>query len=228
MTSRLLDPAIDGVEGGLRALGRVVAGGWLRCGLPKHAGGDGASLDSLARAARHLAETDPAAALVLWAQRLAVEALAQSSNVGLREYVLPDLLSGDRAGSLPFTLGERPISGHFAGRGWRLDGPLGCMPNLQWVNCVVIAPLQLEGQQEGWVLLRGEEDGLRFSRLGEDEAPPHSRSAWVQASHVFFREDEWLGGAEFQARLAPVAAALAPALSCWPGMGAGALAMPGG
>jgi alkylation response protein AidB-like acyl-CoA dehydrogenase len=203
----------NGAEAGLQTLRRIVASGLLRCGLPKHAGGDGGSIDDLCQAAQDMAANEPAAALVLWAQRLAIEALAQSSNVGLREYVLPDLLSGDRAGGLPAALGGAPISGHFSGRGWRLNGRIGWVPNLQWVNCVVITPLQLDDQDSGWVLLRGEEDGLKLDRLSDHEAPASSRSADVTACNVFFREDEWLGSADFFARVAPVARALAPAIA---------------
>lgn len=212
MNTASIETKLNAVEGGLRTLSQIVASGLLRCGLPRHAGGDGGSLDRLSQAAMHLARTDPAAARVLWAQRLAVEALAQSSNVGVREYILPDLLSGDRAGALPYALDRVTLKGRFAAKGWRLDGEMGCTPNLQWINCTVIAPIQLEDHDAGWVLLRAEEDGLRFHRLASDEAPPFSRSAHVHASHVFFREDEWLGGADLYERIAPVVEALKPAL----------------
>jgi hypothetical protein len=206
-------PPLSPVEAGLRALRGVVASGLLRCALPRSAGGDGAPPSHLRDAAAQWLQSHPDAARVLWAQRLAVEALARTFNAGLREYLLPDMLTGDRAGCLPFPLqGAAPLTGRPTARGWRLDGSLDDTPNLQWVNCSVIVPLRLDGHEAGWVLLRGEEDGLRLHRLSAAEAPPCSRSARVEAVGVFFREDEWLGGADFMHSLAPVEAALSAAM----------------
>lgn len=200
------------VVGGLQALRRVVASDLLRCGLPHTLGGIPGSLADLHAGAITLARDDPAAVWVLWAQRLAIEALVRSTNVGLMEYVLPDLLCGDRAGSMPLPSSRAPLVGTDSGRGWRLSGRFDCVPNQQWVHCSIVVPVRLQGDDIGWVLLRSEEDGLDISHLDQGAAPVFSRSASITAHRVFFREDEWLGAADLADRLAPVAAALAPAL----------------
>lgn len=202
-------PVVDTAEGALRLLRKVVDSDLLRCGLPAALGGNGGTLGDLAQAAAGLAERSPASGWILWAQRMAIEAIAGSANVGLREYLLPDLLAGERAASLPLP-GAAPLAGHDTGRGWRLDGQLPCVPNWQWMGCSVVTPVQL-GTAPGWVVLRSEENGLRIG-ASEAAAPPLSRSVAVHCAGVFFREDEWLGGPELAERLAPLARALAPAL----------------
>lgn len=103
--------------------------GCCTAAFPPPWGGSG-SLQDLAQGAAGLSRASAAAAWVLWAQRLAIEALVQSGNVGLREYLLPDLLTGERAGTLPVSLATQPLSGTDTGRGWRLQGLLPCVPKL--------------------------------------------------------------------------------------------------
>lgn len=201
-------PVVDTAEGGLRLLRKVVDSDLLRCGLPAALGGNGGTLIDLAQAAARLAERSAASGHILWAQRMAIEAIAGSTNIGLREYLLPDLLSGERAASMP--LSARPLTGHDTGRGWRLDGQLDRVPNWQWMGCSIVTPVLL-GTAPGWVVLRSEEDGLRIGACAQ-AAPPLSRSVSVHCAGVFFREDEWLGGPELAERLAPLAQALASAL----------------
>lgn len=199
-------PAQDTADGALRLLREVVASALLRCGLPTALGGNGGTLAELAQGARRLAARNAAAGWILWAQRMAIEAIAGSPNIGLREYLLPDLLNGERAASMP--LANTPLAGHDTGRGWRLDGRLACVPNWQWMGCSIVVPVLL-GQAPGWAVLRSEEDGLRIAAC-DSLAPAFSRSVSVHCAGVFFREDEWLGGPELAERLAPLAQALAP------------------
>lgn len=155
----------------------------------------------------HLARTDRGAAGILWAQRLAIEALVQSRNVALIEYLLPDLLAGDRAGSMAVT--AQPLIGRDTGRGWLLDGALGTVTNLQWSGCSIVTPVQLEGQR-AWVLLRSEDDGLQVNPAIEARLPSALCAAAVHARNVFFREDECLGDEDLLERIAPLMRALAP------------------
>lgn len=205
-------PVVDTAEGGLRMLREVVASGLLRAGLPAALGGAGGTLADLASGAARLAAHGSAAGWILWAQRMAIEAIACSPNIGLRDYLLPDLLGGERAASVPLPWPAPPLSGHDTGRGWRLEGTLPCVPNWQWMGCSVVAPVRL-GADAGWAVLRSEEDGLRIGAPQGDAGPPAlSRSVSVQCDGVFFREDEWLGGPELAGRLALLDQVLAPLL----------------
>ncbi|KRC04561.1 hypothetical protein ASE11_24480 [Hydrogenophaga sp. Root209] len=155
-------------------------------------------------------ENDATAAEVLWAQRLAIEALVRSPNVGLRELWLPDLLSGLRAGTV--ALNGPPLKGHDKGRGWLLTGRLKDVANLAWEGFSLVAPIRLGDGPPGWALLRSEEDGLSVeSLLATAGQGPSNGLSTLSIQGVFFREDEWLGGPELQMHLTPVARALSGA-----------------
>ncbi|MDP3927298.1 MAG: hypothetical protein Q8Q84_28615 [Hydrogenophaga sp.] len=187
--------------------------GLLRCAVSHHLGGHGGSLDDLTQAAALWCQKDPEAAVVLWAQRLAIEALVQSGNVGLRELWLPDFFSGARAATQ--ATGGTTLIGEDTGRGWLLSGRLYGVPNLPWEGFSLVAPVRLGPGNAGWVLLRSEEDGL--SLHPEPEAPRFAQSS-LQLNRVFFREDEWLGGPDMADLLAPIGHALAPCRPCPPAL----------
>lgn len=205
-------PALSPAAAGQDALRQVVASGLLRCALPAALGDSAGSLQELAHGAAELGRASAAAGWLLWAQRLAIEALAQSGNVALREHLLPDLLSGERAGTVPMPLASAPLVGTDTGRGWRLQGLLPCVPNLQWAGFSVVAPVRLDQAEPAWVLLRSEEDGLGVDPLTADAFPSGGQIAALRFEQVFFREDEWLGGPDMLQRLQAVGAALAQAL----------------
>jgi alkylation response protein AidB-like acyl-CoA dehydrogenase len=200
-------PVVNGPPAPPSPLQRVVASGLLQCAVPIHLGGNGASLDELALAAGLLQQQDPEAAAVLWAQRLAIEALVQTFNVGLRELWLPDLLSGDRAATLAPC--GTALSAEDTGRGWLLSGLFHGVPNLPWEGFSLVAQVQLGDGLAGWVLLRSEEDGLTVLPVRPGQA-----HASLRLNRIFFREDEWLGEPDMGDLLTPVADALA---SCRPG-----------
>lgn len=162
--------------------------------LPPEAGGQGGTLAELGRAARTLARHAPGAAWVLWAQRLCIEQLHAAHNRAVADYLLPDLIAGDRAGAclLPSTSAPVPLAARRLDRGWRLQGRLGLAANLQWAGFVLVAPACFEGGRLARVLLSGDDDGLR---RGPDrpEADWHgTRTAELQAQALFFRDDEIL------------------------------------
>ncbi len=183
--------------------------GLLRCAVPARMGGAGGDPADLALAAGLLLQRDTAAAAVFWAQRLAIEALVQSPNVALRGLWLPDLLSGERAGTLsPHTV---PLIGADTGRGWLLSGELPDVPNRPWEGFSLVAPLRLGTAPAGWALLRSEEDGLgALPGADQPHAHPAPHLATLALRRVYFREDEWLGEADLAQRMAPIAQALAP------------------
>ena len=164
--------------------------------LPPEAGGQGGTLAELGRAARTLARHAPGAAWVLWAQRLCIEQLHAAHNRAVADYLLPDLIAGDRAGAclLPSTSAPAPVplAARRLERGWRLQGRLGLVVNLQWAGFVLVAPACFEGGRRARVLLSGDDDGLRRSP-DRPEADWHgTRTAEVQAQALFFRDDEIL------------------------------------
>jgi len=210
-----LSPARSLVALGRAALVTVVDSGLLRIGVPTSLGGNGGTLNDLAAGASDLAAQHPAAGWVLWAQRLAIEALLQSPNAGLREHLLPDLLSGDRAGTLPVP--PWPAAGALIAlgdaQGLRLYGQLPCVPNLQWQGYALVAPVQLGPGQPHWVMLRGEEDRLRAGIDLGAPCPRGSRCATLTLDGVVFRADEELAGTDLPSLLQPMAQALAPCLA---------------
>lgn len=229
VTPHSASTALRGLAGlGQSVLATVVQSGLLRCAVPVALGGRGGSHSELADGARSLAAVDPAAGWVLWAQRLAIEALVHSPNIGLRDYLLPDLLTGERAGTLPLppwpdAIGTQALplaaaaarSGLVAmgePQGMRLYGQLPCVPNLQWQGFALIAPVSDGHPQQQWVLLRSEEDGLRAGIDLGSPCPRGSRCAALTLDGVFFRADEELAGPELPTLLQPTALALAAGL----------------
>jgi len=198
------------VAAGLASLRSVVETGVLGCAVPREMGGQGGTLDQLAREARGVAERSQAAAWVLWAQRMAIEALVHSPNVGVSEHLLPLLLSGELAGALPLGLDARPLVAEEQGSAFRLYGVLDHVPNLQWIGFSLLCPIRQHGRPVEWVVLRSEEDGLRVGIDREGVQWYGSRTASVTVDGTFFRMDEWLGDEDLLAKMTPVMNALRP------------------
>jgi alkylation response protein AidB-like acyl-CoA dehydrogenase len=196
---------------GAAALESVARAGLLHVSVPAALGGDGAPLIQLATAARMLAASDPTAAWIFRAQRLAIELLVQADNVGLCEHLLPQLLTGERGGTLSLASSPRPLLVQKAGNAMRLYGQYPRVPNLQRAGFSVAVPVQI-GRSAEWVMLRGEEDGLHVGIDQGDPCPLGSRTATLRFDGVFFRMDELLGEASVWERVAPVARALAEAV----------------
>lgn len=150
-----------------------------------------------------LRRRSPAAARLAWSQCMLIEALWRSSNVAVREHVLPSLLDGSLAGAVSCSpdqglcLPPYPVRAMPLDRGWHLHGRLEQVLNLQWMGFVVLCPVWFEaspGQAPrlGWSLLRSEEDGLKV--LPEAHRPLGRPTACgsLQLTAVYFREDELL------------------------------------
>lgn len=179
----------------------------FRCAVPTRYGGLGGEAHELAARMVEVCQHSMSAALVFWGQRMAIEFLLQSPNGALREYLLPDLLSGERAATVPLPLGLYRLQAHDTGRGWQLSGQ-----GLQAVNAPpqgfsFIAPVQM-GSTAGWCLLRSEEDGFDVRTSGDTALPSRAWSARIDVRQVFFREDEWLGDSALERAVHPVRMAL--------------------
>lgn len=175
-------------------LAALTDSGWLGVGVPSHLGGQGGQLEDLFRdpGARHgLQGLHHADRLIFLSQRLVIEALVRTDNIGLRELRLPDLLSGATAGAS--ALESPPLEARTLGLGWLFHGPLHGVPNLQWDGFSLLLPVQTAGRIEGVLLVRSEENGLTV-RPGQNPALWSLAACGdVQFQQTFLRADEWLG-----------------------------------
>jgi len=78
---------------------QLAQAGLLRIGVPVALGGAGGTIGDAIDSVADVASHSFAAAFVLWGQRTFIEYLLQSPNRGLRERLLPALLSGELAGA---------------------------------------------------------------------------------------------------------------------------------
>ncbi|WP_084656251.1 acyl-CoA dehydrogenase family protein [Pandoraea norimbergensis] len=131
---------------------QLAQAGLLRVGVPMELGGSGGTIgdaiDSVAAVASH----SFAAAFVLWGQRTFIEYLLQSPNRGLRERLLPSLLSGELAGATGLSNAMKYLSAieplqiratERAGNGgtpaWQVTGGLPWITNLRKQGFVAAA-----------------------------------------------------------------------------------------
>lgn len=175
-------------------LAALADSGLLGVGVPSHLGGQGGQLEDLFRdpgARRGLQGLHHADRRVFLSQRLVIEALLRTVNIGLRELHLTDLLGGAVAGAS--ALASPPLKARTLGLGWRFHGLLHGVPNLQWEGFSLLLPVQTAGPIEGLLLVRSEENGLTV-RPGEDPDLWSSAACGdVQFQQTFLRADEWLG-----------------------------------
>lgn len=180
----------------------------LRCAVPASMGGLGGGVDELEALMRTLCQQSLSAALLFWSQRLAVEFLVQSPNGAVREYLLPDMLTLERAATTPLSGAHAPLQARDAGRGWRLQGSFATTANAQPEGFTLVAPVQLGVGQAGWAALRSEEDGLQVEHARLFPELLETATARIRVENTWFREDEWLGDASLLLRVSPVAQAL--------------------
>ncbi|MDD0815971.1 acyl-CoA dehydrogenase family protein [Curvibacter sp. HBC28] len=179
----------------------------IRCAVPTQLGGLGGDVADLSALMEALCRQSLSAALLFWSQRLAIEFLVQTGNVAVREHLLPDLLTFQRAASLPLSLNQRTIQARDTGRGWQLSAQGLLAAHATPAGFSFVAPIEA-GDLCGWGLLRSEEDGFDVhpQSLGAGTAP--ADTARIDLRQVFFREDEWLGGPELDQTVHPVRRAL--------------------
>ncbi len=158
----------------------------LRLGVPLEHGGAGGSARDAAEALASLARSDAAQAAKFWAQRLLVECLLHSFNVGLRDYHLPALLERSIDGTAalgPRMHGPEPVTvaATDTHRGWRLSGRLPAPPNLESGWWIAAVPIAAPGGNTYVVgLVSSEHDGVTRADNGRT----------LQLERVHFREDE--------------------------------------
>lgn len=154
-----LDAQADALDRGLLdgevLLGQLAEADVLRHGVAPALGGAGGDVADGVEAIAEVASYSLTAAFVFWGQRAFIEYLLQSSNVGLRERLLEDLLQGRRAGATGLSNAMKFLSGieqlgvvaHPHDAGWRLEGALPWVTNLRKSGFTVAAAIDLPGAQ---------------------------------------------------------------------------------
>ena len=201
---------------GLAELGRT---GVLGLAVPQTHGGQGGSLLDLFHHTATLAQAAPVAAMAFAAQRQFIEVLLSARNAALREVRLGALLAGDIGAACGATwrpgAAAPPLAARDTGRGWRVAGHVGPVPNLGEDWFLVGAALRFaEDQPPALVLLSSEQDGV-VRHAEELEGCEGLARARLTLAGVHFREDEILDDdlAALSRAVAPVTVTLHGALA---------------
>lgn len=198
-----------------QALRAAIPVDYLRCAVPTHMGGLGGGPEDLVPLMRSLCAQSLSAGVLFWCQRTAIEFLVQTFNVALREHLLPDLLSFQRAATAPLSLDAPALTAQEGGRGLRLSGWVQSVANAQADGVSLIVPVHMPASTPiptpgvaGWAVLQSEEDGVH---LEPGTLLPHLHNtcpARVRVDQAFFRADEWLGDSPLLQQTEPVRLAL--------------------
>ncbi|QXI26697.1 acyl-CoA dehydrogenase family protein [Pseudomonas vanderleydeniana] len=155
-------------------LSQLATAGVLRVGVDEAVGGSGGNVTDAVETLAHVASHSLAAAFVFWGQRAFIEYLLHSPNTGLRERLLPSLLSGELAGAtglsnaMKFLSGIESLQVRARARtdGWQLDGRLHWVTNLRKSGFVVAAAIERE--EGGVPFVLAIPDNLAGLRRSED------------------------------------------------------------
>lgn len=159
-----------------QVLAQLASADVLRVGISPQLGGSGGDLGDAIETLAQVASHSLAAAFVFWGQRAFIEYLLQSPNTGLRDRLLPSLLSGELAGATGLSNAMKFLSGIEAlqvraspeADGWALNGRLHWVTNLRKSGFVVAAAIEHE------------EGGSPFILAIPDDASGAQRSADLQ------------------------------------------------
>ena len=180
----------------------------LRCAVPAHMGGLGGAPDDLSPLIQRLCDASPSAALLFWAQRMAIEFLVHADNVALREFLLPDLLTFHKSATVPFNFAHNSLHVSDDGRHLFLSGGNYVVTNAPTDGFTLVCPIQTEENAVAWCVVDSEAQG--FARLPHDLGPlaPDAKAARIEMRQVFFRGDELLGEAPLAGKALAVQSAL--------------------
>ncbi len=146
--------------------------GLFKIGVPVPLGGSGGGVTDAVAAIAAVSDRSLAAGFVFWGHRTFIEYLLQSPNTALRDRLLPDLLSGRRAGATGLSNAMKFLSGieglqikasHADGK-LRIDGKLPWITNLQIGNFDAAAAVQGAGDAPAFIAsLSSDDEGLTRS-----------------------------------------------------------------
>lgn len=160
------DTACDDASAIVPTLGGA---GLFGIGVPRYLGGDGANLADGVRAIAAVSARSLTAGFVFWGHRTFIEYLLQSPNARLRAKLLPDLLTGRRAGATGLSNAMKYLNGLEALQvtASRRDGKLCLDGKLPWVTNLrkegfdVAAAVQDDDSKPAFIVsLSSDDDGL--------------------------------------------------------------------
>jgi alkylation response protein AidB-like acyl-CoA dehydrogenase len=165
-----LDASSDGAA---EILPRLADADLFRIGVARDYGGNGGGIVDAVAAISAVSERSLAAGFVFWGHRSFIEYLLQSPNAALREKLLPDLLTGRRAGAsglsnaMKFLSGieELQIRAQAIDSGLlRIDGRLPWVTNLRPGSFDVAIAVQGDGGEPAFIAALSSQDaGLERS-----------------------------------------------------------------
>jgi len=169
-TATHLDTSNDAAA---QILPRLADAGLFHIGVPVAFGGTGGDLIDAVAAITAVSARSLAAGFVFWGHRTFIEYLLQTPNTALRHELLPDLLSGRRAGATGLSNAMKFLSGieelqikaqQQADGTLRIDGKLPWVTNLRLGGFDVAAAIQGDGRQPAFVAVLSSDDaGLERS-----------------------------------------------------------------
>lgn len=166
------DDLDERADGAASILPRLADADVLRIGVPRAQGGLGGHINDAVGAIAAVSSHSLAAGFVFWGHRTFIEYLLQSPNERLRDRLLPDLLSGRRAGATGLSNAMKFLSGVEALQikaavqdGVRtVTGKLPWVTNLRAAGFDVAAAVQGEGGSTPFVAsLSSDSAGVRRS-----------------------------------------------------------------
>ncbi len=180
----------------------------LRCAVPVHMGGLGGDPEDLSPLISRLCEASPSAALLFWAQRMAIEFLVHAENVALREFLMPDLLTFHKSATVPYNFEHNSLNVRNDSRHLFLSGGNYVMTNAQADGFTLICPVSTDRNSIAWCVVDSEAQG--FERLPHDMGSfaADAKVARIEMRNVFFRGDEILGEADLASKVLEVQSAL--------------------
>jgi len=180
----------------------------LRCAVPVHMGGLGGDPGDLSPLIRRLCEASPSAALLFWAQRMAIEFLVHADNVALRDFLMPDLLTFHKSATVPYNFDHNSLHVSNDSRYLYLSGGNYVVTNAQADGFSLICPARTDGNSIAWCVVDSETQG--FERWPHDMGAfaSDAKVACIEMRNVFFRGDELLGEANLATKALEVQSAL--------------------
>ncbi|TYL85847.1 acyl-CoA dehydrogenase family protein [Bradyrhizobium cytisi] len=191
----LFDRVSHGASAIVPTLGRA---GLFGIGVPRHLGGDGATLADGVRAIAAVSARSLTAGFVFWGHRTFIEYLLQSPNARLREKLLPDLLAGRRAGATGLSNAMKFLNGLEALQvtASRRDGTLCLDGKLPWVTNLrkegfdVAAAVQDDDSKPAFIVsLSSDDDGLVRTADLDLMAMRASNTAAIAIDRLAINED---------------------------------------
>jgi len=180
-------------------LSRLAQSGLFRVGLPADQGGDGQPVSHAIDAIADVARYSLTAAFVAWGHRTFIEYLLASPNPALARRWLPALLEGKIAGATALSNAMKYLSGieniqiHATphGQGWRLDGRLFWVTNLDPKGFLVAAIVDHGPERPPSIaLLDSHQEGLTRSGNLDLLALRGSSTAALQIDNLILEQDQ--------------------------------------